>query len=168
MSNQDVMSALGRTVIESHPGVTFPKRGTFVDGVIVGAPKVVNLPDFNDQSKTVEKIIFNLNLSQPCWTKDKATKDNPDPDHYEVPAGTMVSLWAQKQMASAIHKAIQKAGAAFIEEGAQLTVRWTESRRIEGRPQPQKIYEAAYVAPVPRMSAASLLGSAEDDDATDG
>lgn len=155
-----IMDSMRKNIIASNPAVTFPKRGAFVSGVIVGEPREVEVRD-PLSGQTQIKYVFDLSLDQPCTAKAKATPADPDPEEQEYPAGAVVTLWVQKQMASAVAKAVMAVGAADISEGGHLTVRYHDSRRIEGRPKPQKLYEAEYAAPKATLRMADLLGDDE-------
>lgn len=156
-----LLDDMRKTVIESHPSVTFPKKGTFVDGTIVGTPRKVTMTD-QASGREQEKFVFDLALNQPCWTKERSTPANPDPEELELPAGSVVTLWVQKQMASAVAKAVMASGASDISEGGRLVVKHHDSKRIEGRPKPQKLYEASYEAPKATLNMADVLGDDED------
>lgn len=159
MSN-DVMDFLGESDYEKYPTVTWPKVGAFVEGRLVRAPRKVTTTNQNTREPEV-KVLFDLELVQPCWGKRPKTPDNLYPENEELPAGTIVTLWIKKgQQAAAMKRAATNAGATSFAEGGLVFLKFTGKRPVEGKPQPMHLFEESrYTPPVPSMP----LGDFDDE-----
>lgn len=133
-----------------YPGVYFGRKGDTVKGVILSKPRIVTVT--NDRGIDEQRLVVELKALDGC-TADHGKKGADG----VIQAGTEVSLWVKPGlMASAISDAVKAADAKGLAEGDTLAVQFSDEKET-GKPQPAKVYTAAYAAAKPAVSLNELI-----------
>lgn len=129
MSN-DVTDFLNQSSGSKYPSFKFTTVGDGVAGTIVEAPKMVTMPSLTPGKPDDLFMVISV---QPNNT---------------VGEDAIVSVWVKKgYMAGAIADAVRAAGASELAEGGRIGIKFTATKPSKF-PQPAKLFEAVYAAPV--------------------
>lgn len=125
---------------DSYPGLKFDNIGDGVKGVIVGAPRLVELPDDDGTMRT--SLVVNVKVEA-----GRGNVNLGDRKKRPLEVGEMVSVWVSAGgRARAVAKAAKEAGAKGLADGGSFSIKFA-GERDTGQIQPAKDYESTYEPP---------------------
>jgi hypothetical protein len=151
-SLHEVNEFMSRLASGGAPAVSFPNIGDSITGAIVAA-------DVRDQTKFGTDEVITDRLGRPrkevVITLQTDLREDPEDDGLR-------RVFVKNQMLSAVIDAVQDAtGAANLEEGGKLWIKFDSTKESQFKGNPQKIYVAKYQAPTKSAD----LGGGDDSDA---
>lgn len=132
----DVSTFLDSAGGSKYPAFKFENIGDTLAGEIIDTPKIIQRPNLNDGTPE-DNLVINIRTTD----------------------GHEFTLWVRRGfLAGAISDAVKAAGAAGLEAGGKLGVRYTESRDT-GKPKPARVFTAQYQPPTPpTVNPADIFG----------